>query len=136
MRQHGPAFSLALQSRPVTLNVIGQITTGHAHTMKRERLSASWRFLHGTGHRFYLSKKAKELYGRQLVSLSEKLFLFMFAPFFGFFLDIEEVNLLAIILGALSLALGGLYLRHQGLLIIDQVKTKEIQIELPPGTDR
>ena len=95
-----------------------------------------WKFLHGKGHCFYQSREAKELYGRQLVSLSEKLFLLIFAPFFGFFLNIEDVNLLAIILGALSLALGGLYLRHQGLLIIDQIKMQEIEAEDPPGADR
>lgn len=104
--------------------------------MRRTRPWDWWKFLHGKGHCFYLSREAKELYGRQLISLSEKLFLFMFAPFFGFFLNLEDVNLVATMLGALSLALGGLYLRHQGLLIIDQIKTREIEVEVPPGADR
>ena len=100
------------------------------------RIREWWKFLHGKGHCFYLTREAKELYGRQLVSLSEKLFLLIFAPFFGFFLNLEGVNLMAVILGALTFALGGLYLRHQGLLIIDQIRTQEIEAESSDSADR
>ncbi|WP_421621134.1 hypothetical protein [Alkalilimnicola ehrlichii] len=104
--------------------------------MKRKIPWRAWRFLHGRGHHYYVSREAKRIYGMQLISLSEKVFWFTLAPLLGYFLRLEEVSPIPVAIGALTIICSGMYLRHQGLLIIDQIETKEINIEVPPGVDR
>lgn len=87
-------------------------------------------FLHGKGHDFYQSEEAKELYAKQLLSLSEKLFWLLFAPLLGYFLKPNEVDLLSLALGVFVILCLGLFSRHQGLRIIDELKTKKIKIEV------
>ena len=96
-----------------------------------------WRwpqFLHGQGHSFYQSKEAKELYAKQLISLSEKIFWLLFAPLFGYFLNPEQINIIMLGVAILVLLCIGLYLRHQGLKIIDDLQTRKIAIEIPTNS--
>ncbi len=90
-------------------------------------------FLHGRGHDFYESEEAKELYGKQLLSLSEKAFWLLLAPALGYFLRPNEIDLRLLSIGEFFILCAGLYLRHQGLRIIDELKTKKIKIEITGG---
>jgi hypothetical protein len=85
-------------------------------------------FLHGRGHDFYDGKQAKELYGKQLVSLSEKVFWAMLAPIFGFFLNPEAIDLKLVMYATGVFLSVGLYFRHQGLKIIDELDGGKIKI--------
>ncbi|WP_257285475.1 hypothetical protein [Endozoicomonas sp. SESOKO1] len=91
-------------------------------------------FIHGKGHDFYDSKEAKQLYAKQLVSLSEKVFWAMIAPFFCFFLNPEKVDVCLVACSSLIFLLIGLYFRHQGLKIIDELELEEIEIVVPKST--
>lgn len=90
----------------------------------------AWNFLHGKGHDYYDSKEAKEAFAKQLISLSEKTFWVLIAPFLGYFLDPSKVDLLGVAISSTAMLLIGLYFRHQGLQIIDDIKTEKIKIEL------
>lgn len=92
-----------------------------------------WRwpqFLHGKGHSFYESEEAKELYAKQLLSLSEKIFWLLLAPLLGYYLKPQEIDIFMLGTGGTAILTVGLYFRHQGLRIIDELKTKKIKIEV------
>lgn len=91
-----------------------------------------WRwpeFLHGNGHKFYDTEAAKELYGKQLVTLSEKLFLSAIAPFAGYFIDPIKFNIILTAISVIAITCVGLYFRHQGLRIIDELESGKIKID-------
>lgn len=97
--------------------------------MKRAWKFWKWpEFLHSEGHKFYESKEAKEIYAKQLISFSEKIFWLAFAPVFGLLIKPEKFNLAHVGFAVFFMIGCGLFLRHQGLRIIDEIKTKKIEI--------
>ncbi|MQX52472.1 hypothetical protein [Alcanivorax sediminis] len=86
------------------------------------------KFLHGSGHDYYEHQETKELYGRQLLNLSEKLLWAMFAPFLALAVNPEKLDIIVVASGSLGIFLSGLYLRHQGLKIIDESKCGKLKI--------
>lgn len=102
--------------------------------MNKEKKKPIWHmptFLHGKGHDYYDSKEAKMLYGKQLISLSEKIFWAMITPFLGYFLNPEKVDILLVGFVSLAFLTIGLYFRHQGLKIVDQLELNKIKIVIP-----
>ena len=97
-------------------------------------MSRGWRFwhwpefLHGKGHAYYDSAEAKELYAKQLIALSEKVFWRLFAPLLGYYLKLQDVGIPQLAIGTIVILCTGLYFRHQGLRIIDELKTKKLTI--------
>ncbi|GAA6183778.1 hypothetical protein NBRC116595_10260 [Aliiglaciecola sp. NS0011-25] len=83
-------------------------------------------FLHGKGHQNYKSKAAKNLYALQLISLSEKVLWVMFAPFASFLFNSVKVPIFLACIMSLVFLVVGLYFRHEGLNIIDEIETKDI----------
>ncbi|QIL90516.1 hypothetical protein GNX18_12675 [Microbulbifer sp. SH-1] len=85
-------------------------------------------FLHGSGHNYYEHQETKELYGKQLLSLSAKLLWAMFAPFLALAVNPEKFDPIYFAAASLGLFISGLYLRHQGLKIIDECKCGKFEI--------
>lgn len=85
-------------------------------------------FLHGKGHNFYKSEEAKEIYAKQLISLSEKVLWLLLAPIFGYFLQPDSFEQLQMGIASTAILCVGLYFRHQGLRIIDEIKTDKIKV--------
>ncbi|WP_316348705.1 hypothetical protein [Desulfuromonas acetoxidans] len=83
------------------------------------------------GHNFYETKQAKELFAKQLISLSEKAFWAAIAPLFGVFISPDKININYLIVAVCTFIAVGIYLRHQGLLIIDDVNSGKIKIIKP-----
>ena len=82
-------------------------------------------FSHGEGHKHYKSKAAKQKYADQLLSLSEKCFLAIIAPAFGLPLSDKYGAFFAFTAMAVVFFIGGLYFRHEGLLIYDELAKVE-----------
>ena len=93
-----------------------------------EILKALLRSLTTRGHVNYTSRRAKEEFAKQLISVSEKIFLGTLLPLFGYMLDSSKVNLCFLIPATLVFALFGMYVRHQGLKVLDDIEEKRIQI--------
>ncbi|AKX51336.1 hypothetical protein AKN92_07385 [Thiopseudomonas alkaliphila] len=84
-----------------------------------------FKFLNGKAYTIYKSDEAKELYGKQLISLSEKVFLGILLPLMSYFFTPEKAELIVVIIAATSIFICGIYLRHKGLCIIDEINLKK-----------
>lgn len=83
-------------------------------------------FSHAEGHKHYKSKAAKQKYADQLLSLSDKCFLAIIAPAFSLPLSDDNLaNFFVFMIMATVFFTGGLYFRHEGLLIHDELITDE-----------
>lgn len=78
-------------------------------------------FSHGEGHKHYKSKTAKQKYADQLLILSEKCFLAILAPAFSLPLSSKFDAFLVFVVMAVTFFAGGLYFRHEGLSIYDEL---------------
>ena len=78
-------------------------------------------FSHGEGHKHYKSKAAKQKYADQLLGLSEKCFLAIIAPAFSLSLSNKSGAFFVFVVMAVVFFVGGLYFRHEGLLIYDKL---------------
>jgi len=101
-----------------------------SYHMERDSMNirSMFEFLHGRAHHHYQSEEAKRLYAAQLISLSEKLLWLMLASFLPFFLSPSPQSLILLSISAFVFLMSGLYLRHGGLKIIDEINTGEIEI--------
>jgi hypothetical protein len=77
-------------------------------------------FLHGEGHKHYKSNTAKQKYADQLIRLSEKCFLAIIAPAFSLPMSDNPDAFFISTAMAVVFFVGGLYFRHEGLLIYDK----------------
>lgn len=79
----------------------------------------STEFLHGEGYQRYSSSEAQRKYADQLLNISEKSLLLMFAPAFGFLLSDEASVFIGVLLLSILLLACILYYRHEALKIYD-----------------
>lgn len=100
-----------------------------------KKIEKNWKnwlaFLHGKGHEFYKTKAAKELYGKQLISLSEKMLWAMIIPFLGYLIEPDNVPIVSVASSSLIFFLIAMYFRHQGMKIIDGLESNKIPIYVP-----
>lgn len=87
-----------------------------------------FRILNKEGHCLYKSTLAKKKYADQLLSLSEKSFLAVIAPVFGFVINNSQFEIiLAFMVLSLLFITGGFYFRHQGLSIYDYLAEQQTE---------
>jgi hypothetical protein len=92
------------------------------------RLKLLMRSLSGRGHLAYTGKRAKEEFAKQLISVSEKIFLATLLPILGFMLKPTELNLSLLIVADSVFIIAGLYLRHEGLKVLDDIDANRIEV--------
>jgi len=92
------------------------------------KLKYMLRSLTAQGHEIYSSRRAKEEFAKQLISVSEKVFLGTLLPLFGYMLDPSKVNIGFLIVASFAFAICGMYVRHQGLKVLDDLEANRIQI--------
>ena len=92
------------------------------------RLKLLFRSLSGRGHLTYTSPRAKEEFARQLISMSEKIFIATLLPLLGYMLAPSTINLGLLLLADSVFFFGGLYLRHEGLKVLDDIAMNRIAV--------
>lgn len=84
-------------------------------------------FSHGEGHNHYKSAKAKRKYADHLLKLSEKSFLAILAPAFSLPLSDKADTFIVFVILSTVFFSGGLYFRHEGLKIYDNLAESDQQ---------
>jgi len=79
-------------------------------------------------HSAYTSKRAKEEYAKQLISISEKVFLAVLLPLFGFMLVPTNVNVGLLVFAVPVFICAGLRLRHIGLKVFDYIEANKNEV--------
>ena len=81
--------------------------------------------LHGEGHKRYKSKEAKRLFADSMLKTADKLFFAPIVLILTFtFLTASNLMFLFQLFLIFSMFLGSVWLRHEALLIIDEINTE------------
>lgn len=75
-----------------------------------------------SGHEHYTSRRTKEELAKQFLSISEKIFLGILIPLFGYMLEPTKVNIGLLIFATVTCIIAGMFLQRQGLKIIDSLE--------------
>jgi hypothetical protein len=80
--------------------------------------------LHGEAHRRYKSKEAKRLFADSLLKTADKLFFAPIVLILSFtFLQVSNALFSLQVFFIFSMFIGSAWLRHEALLIIDEIET-------------
>ncbi len=86
------------------------------------------RTLNGRGHLTYRSKRAKEEFAKNLMSMGEKIMLAGVLPLLGYMLNPSSINLVLSLTTSGVFVWGGLSLRHEALKTYDDIEMNRLTV--------